>query len=446
MEKLSKIIELGLKSGLSEVEVFYLKNSGTNILYENDEFQSYSIKESQGAMVKGIINDKAGYAFLENFEEDSINNVIASVKENAEFIDSEDKDLIFEGSKHYEEIKVKENLLKNTTPEEEKEFIEKAIAYGKSLDKRIIKINYAVLEKTSSEKLLINSKGLELKDENYLNYFVIGAIAKENNETTNQYEVIILEDLDFDKYKWKIERCIKKTIGELGSKPIKSSTLKTLLSKETCASLLGYVFRQMNAENVIKKLSMLEDKIGEEIMSPLVTIVDDPFLENGVAKTSFDGEGVATRKKVMVEKGVLKMYFADLKNAGILGCEATGNKIRESYTSPGNISPTNIYMEKGKTSFEDLLKKCKYGIFITEVQGLHAGMTGVNGDFSLPANGFVIEDGKLGRPVNQITIAGNIYEVLKEVEAVGNEIEFFFGNGYIGMPDLLVGNLSISGE
>ena len=191
-------------------------------------------------------------------------------------------------------------------------------------------------------------------------------------------------------------------------------------------------------------LEIFTDKEGEIIASDVVTIVDDPLLDNGFASTPFDDEGVATYKKELVSKGELKTLLHNLKTAYKAGCKSTGNGFKYSYASPVSISPTNLYIEKGEKSLEELMEEVGEGILITELAGLHSGANSITGDFSLAAKGFYIENGKKSYPVEQITIAGNYFYMLKDIEEVGNDLKFPMSS--IGSPSVKIKEISIAGK
>lgn len=191
----------------------------------------------------------------------------------------------------------------------------------------------------------------------------------------------------------------------------------------------------------------MKGKLNEKIASSVFTLVDDPYMEGGLASRSFDGEGVACKYKKVVDKGVLKTYLHNLKTAKKDGVETTGNAGKGSYKSSIGISPSNFYVEKGERDLNQMMADIDKGILITELQGLHSGLNSISGDFSLAALGFLIEGGKISRPVDQITVAGNYFEMLKDIEETGSDLKFGLpGGAYIGSPSLRIKKLSIAGE
>ena len=209
-------------------------------------------------------------------------------------------------------------------------------------------------------------------------------------------------------------------------------------------SLLSTFSGIFNADSAQKGLSLLKNREGDMIASPIVTIVDDPLLENGMASTPFDDEGVATFKKEVVLNGKLITLLHNLKTANKAGVKTTGNGIKSSYSSPISIYPTNFYIEKGDKSLDEIIKDIDEGLMVTSFAGLHSGANSVTGDFSLAAKGFYIKEGKKVFPVEQITVAGNYFDLLKDIEAIGEDLEFPMSS--IGSPSVVIKELSVAGK
>lgn len=237
---------------------------------------------------------------------------------------------------------------------------------------------------------------------------------------------------------------LEEALSKIGGKSIPSGKYKMIINNEAMVSLLGTFSSIFNAEQVQKGLSLLKGKEGEIIASDIVTLVDDPHLEDGLGTTSFDDEGVATYKKEIITKGKLNTFLYNLKTAHKAGVKSTGNGFKSSYASIVGISATNFYIEPGKKSFDELCEEVKDGVIITDFAGLHSGASAVTGDFSLAAKGFMIEDGKKSFPVEQITVAGNFFTLLKDIEEVGSDLKFPMSS--IGCPSVVVKELSVAGK
>jgi PmbA protein len=209
-------------------------------------------------------------------------------------------------------------------------------------------------------------------------------------------------------------------------------------------ALLSAYCSVFSGKQALLGLSLLSGKVGETVAADCVTLVDDAMYEGGYVKTAFDGEGVATYKKNVIEKGVLKTLLYNRKTAKKDGVASTGNGFKAGLTGSVKTATTNFYLAKGGISQEKLFSQMGDGLFITSLMGLHSGCNAVSGDFSLSAEGFCVEGGKLGQPVEQITIAGNFYHLLEAVEEIADDL--YFGSAGIGSPSVLVRNLDIAGN
>ena len=171
--------------------------------------------------------------------------------------------------------------------------------------------------------------------------------------------------------------------------------------------------------------------------------MDDPLLLEGLEARPFDAEGVPSKAHTIVENGVFKTFLHNLKTAYKDGVETTGNASKAGYASAVHVSPSNFYIKPGSKSFDELLAEMGDGVVITDVAGLHAGANPVSGDFSLLSKGYVVKDGKREKPIEQITVAGNFYDLLKNARAMADDLDFPLGG--MGCPSIDVGELSISG-
>ena len=217
-----------------------------------------------------------------------------------------------------------------------------------------------------------------------------------------------------------------------------------ILDGRAMVSLLGAFAGIFYGENAQKGFSMLNGKTGERIASDKVTLRDDALLKGGYGTQPFDSEGVSGKNKAVIEKGVLKTLLYNRKTAKKDGVQSTGNGFKAGLTGSVKTATTNFYLTKGEISQEELFRQMGDGLFITSLMGLHAGTNAVSGDFSLSAEGFRIEGGKQGQPVEQITIAGNFYKLLEAVEEIADDL--YFGSSGIGSPSVLIRNLDIAGN
>jgi PmbA protein len=190
-------------------------------------------------------------------------------------------------------------------------------------------------------------------------------------------------------------------------------------------------------------MSFLKGKLGEKIFGDNITLIDDPLSLDAPSQSSFDDEGVACFTKSVVENGVLKTYLHNLTTAAMMGTKSTGNGNKPDISASVAVSPNNLYLKAGDVSFEDMVSSVENGVYVTSVQGLHAGLNPISGSFNLQSSGFMIEDGKVTKPVTLIILSGTLQEMLNNVKHVGSDFEFKRG---VGAPSLLIESMAISGK
>jgi PmbA protein len=220
----------------------------------------------------------------------------------------------------------------------------------------------------------------------------------------------------------------------IGAGTTPTGKFPVLFEPETAMGLLAHLFEAVSGTNLYRKSSYLTGKLGQSVASSLVTVVDDPLLRKGLGSTVCDSEGVATRRQVLVDAGTWKIIPTDSYSARKLETNSTGNG------GGGAVRSYNLFIANGETPKEELLKKLDTGLYVTSFIGF--GFNLATGDFSRGARGYWVEKGKQVRPVQEITVSGNLDEMLKNVVAVGNDLEHRFGTD---SPSLLIKDVTVSG-
>lgn len=232
----------------------------------------------------------------------------------------------------------------------------------------------------------------------------------------------------------------KRALRRLGARKIKTMRAPVVFDPDMAASLLRSVAGAASGPSLYKGASFLVGKLGTEIAAANVNIFDDGTMRAGMGSRPFDGEGLATNRKPLVEKGVLKTYLLDSYSARKLKLAPTGNASRAVGDSP-SVSPTNLYLEPGRYTPEEIIGSVKQGLYVTELIGF--GVNGVTGDYSRGAGGLWIEDGELAFPVQEITIAGNLKEMFLSIEMIGNDLKW---RSPVVSPTIKIAAMMIAGE
>ena len=191
----------------------------------------------------------------------------------------------------------------------------------------------------------------------------------------------------------------------------------------------------------------MKGKLNTQVGVEFLNIKEDPWMDDGKYCRTFDDEGTLTYPKYLIHNGVLKTFLHNKKTAEKDNVDSTGNGFRPSHKASIGVMATNMYIEERNKSLEEMMSRMKKGIIITDIHGLHAGINPTSGDFALSSNGFLVEDGKIVRPLAQITVAGNLYIMLKDIKEIGNDLKFSHpSSSYFGSPSIYANSLSISGK
>lgn len=231
----------------------------------------------------------------------------------------------------------------------------------------------------------------------------------------------------------------RRALRRLGARRPPTCECPVVFDPETAATLLRHLAGAISGSALYRRMSFLVDRLGEPIAAPLVTVVDDPLRPAGPASRPFDGEGVRQARRTIVERGVLASYLLDTYSARRLGLHTTGHAARSLGDAP-TAGPTNFFLEPGSHSPEAIVASVPNGLYVTELIGF--GVNPVTGDYSRGAAGLWIERGELAYPVEEFTIAGNLRDMLRNVEMVGNDLAF---RTAIASPTLKLARMTVAG-
>lgn len=444
VEYQEKLLDKAIKAGFKEAEVYFeRKNSFQCMLYEG-QIDSYETSEDRGLSLRGLHNGKMGYAYTEKLDDDSMSFLIDSAKANADVLDEDEGIDIFEGSNEYTSYEFYNEELETIGIPEKIELLRLIEQKIRAYDSRIVTLDYCILQEYSTERSLANSKNLSLSHKENGLAIYLSTVVKEGEELKTGVYSKITRDFHSLNAEEIAKAAAEEALANLGEKSIPSGKYPIILRSDATASLLSIFMPILSAENAQKDQSLLKGKVGQKVASDTLTLLNAPFHPEALSGASFDGEGVATKEQAIISNGTLQTLLHNRKTAKKEGCESSGHAHKESYKGALSIAPQNLYISPGKRSKEELIASVSEGVLITELSGLHSGTNTISGDFSVAAKGFHIQDGKIASPVKQMTIAGNFFDFLNNIEETSSEL-YFLPNGY-GSSSLLVKELSVTVE
>ena len=436
------VIEKCREMGIAEYELYYQAAESTSVSAFQQEINEFTSSTEGGVCFRCIVGGKMGYASTEELSEAQAAAIVARAADNAAILEAEEPVFLGEGGKTYRESDRIPYDLPTT---------EALIAKVLQTQQSLYAANPAVIDGSQtegiaerSETAIYNSKGLDLRSVNTLSGLVTAAVVSDGKEMTNNYEVKLgnIQTIDASAL---VSKAVDGALRQLGGDVAPTGQYPVIFNPEAMCNLLSVYASIFSSENAQKGLSKLNGREGEVIAAEIVTLVDDPFHPLIPMVRTFDAEGTPTYTKNIIEKGKLNTLLYNLKTAAVAGRETTGNASKAGYDAPVGIRPFCLYVAPGDMTEEDLLAKAGNGVYITSLGGLHAGANPVTGDFSLQSAGFMIEGGKKTTAVKSFTVAGNFYDLLKNVTAVASNLELP-GMGSFGAPSVMVEGLSIAGK
>ncbi|MGI6147768.1 MAG: TldD/PmbA family protein [Firmicutes bacterium] len=442
------VFAAGCAAGLEDMEIYAVRSKELEVRVFQAEVDDYSLTNVIGVGFRARYAGRVGYAYTESIDQAAVQFLVDAVKANAAVIDSDDEIEFFPGSPAYPEVETYNQELDQVAAQA---YIQGALELERealAAHDKVDLVNWAVTGYSSEEVFIANTKGLEQEFRRNLAYAYVSAVVKDGDQVKTGHRFRCVPDWD----QLRLAELAREAAGEglslLNAQTVPSGSYRIILRRDVARDILATFSGVFSADAVQKGFSLLGDKLGDQIAAEPVTLVDNPLLPKEGGSRPFDGEGVAVKQTNVISRGQLVSFLHNLKTARKAGVETTGNANRASFKSPVSIAPTNFYIMPGGSSYDELVARLEDGLIIINVQGLHSGANPVSGDFSLGAYGYRVENGRVTGAVDQITISGNFFSLLQDVEEIGSDLEFGIpsSGSNVGSPSLLIRALAVAGK
>ena len=313
---------------------------------------------------------------------------------------------------------------------------------ARAFDKRITNSEGATFGRTAGGAAIVLSSGFRAAYKgSYASLSVVPVADDEGGKKRRGYHWTAKRYLSEMDDPVKVgEEAARRTVRKLGAKSVATGEFPVVFDPDAARSILGMLAGCIMGSSIWRKASYLVGRDGTEVASSLVTVVDDPLIPRAPGSRPYDGEGLASRKNLVVEKGVLRTYLCDSYSARKLSRESTGNASRGGGAGVG-CSTSNFILQPGTDSPESIVKGTKRGLYVTDMMGF--GFNAVTGDFSRGASGFWIENGELGFPVSEVTISLNVDELYKRIDAIGTDLDLRTSTA---APTIRVAKMTVAGS
>ena len=429
------VAEAAKQFGAEGYELTISSKEETGVEALKKEVSTVSYARSGSMVVRCVVGGKSGYAASELVTPEAAALIVETACDNARVLDEADQVGLFPGSDHYETSRDACVDLPDTDELRERALNMQELAYA--ADPKVVDGTLTVVTGMNVVQDVMNSAGLQLHYETGLVFQGVQAAVKDGEDASDDF---CLTELGKKTAEETVQKAVSGALSKLGADTVPSGKYDVIMDSATICSLMKRYADVFSARSAYLKTTLLAGCEGQMVGSERLTLIDDPFYPEKFGHCPFDGEGVAVYTKKVIENGVLNTLLYNRMYAKLLGRQTTGNA-----SSATSIEPKGLYIAPGTLSNEELLRKLGDGLYLTSLQGLHAGSNVQSGDFSLQADGFLVKDGVKASPIKNFTVAGNFFQLLKQVADVSSEVKFGVGSDF-GAPDVLFNGLAISGK
>lgn len=435
-------VVMAKKMGAHLAEAYLSNKKELSIDVRGGKVETLKLAEERGLGLRVLVGGKVGFAFTSNLGPESIEQAARQALANAANTAPDENRNLPGPFPRYPNLDIFDPHI-TSTPVEEKINLAKAMEEeARSYSPKVKIIESSSYQDGEIEVAIYNSLGISASYRGTYCGVYISLVAEEGEDGQTGFA------LDFNLRYGKLDpravgrKAAERAVRMLGAKPVRTQQVPVILDPYVVTGFLGLLGPSLTGEAVQKGRSLFAGKVGKRVASDKVNIVDDGTLPSGLASSPFDDEGYPTSRTILVKEGILQGFLHNTYTASKEGVSSTGNGTRSSYRSIPEVGITNFFIEPGNVNPEELIKDVKNGFYVTEVMGLHTANP-ISGDFSLGAAGLWVENGTFTRPVRGVALAGNLVELLKNIEEVGNDLQFF---GSKGAPTIKISKMSVSGH
>lgn len=439
------VVTKALRAGATDAEAVIREGDEFSTTVRLGEVETLKESGSRGIGLRVFIGQRAASTSSSDFTSEGIDRLISGALALAR-VTSEDPFAGLADTSDFGQLDSDLQLFHEdvySLPTAERiEYARRCEAAAMSADPRIANSDGGNFDAATGRKVLANSRGFvgEYRS-SYCSISTSPIALSKNGEMQRDYWFASARTLSkLDSPESVGAEAARRTLRRLDARRVPTQRVPIVFAPEIAGSLVGAIFNAANGDSIYRGASFFTGKLNEQVAAASINVIDDGTIVGGFGSAPFDGEGLPTRRKVIVEKGVLKTYLLNTYTARKLNLRSTGNAVRGLAGNPG-IGSGNLFLEAGWQSPDEILREVKSGLYVTELLG--QGVNMVTGDYSRGASGLWIENGELAYPVQEITVAGNLKEMFRNITAIGNDLVF---RGSTASPTLRIDGMTIAGE
>ncbi len=436
---------LGLieKSGVDEGEVYIQSSGGIEVVLRDQAVERLRNTAAAGYALRLIHDSRMGFVHSSDLRDEALERTVQKGVDLARMAAPDEFNSLVGPAEAGMPVSIFDEAVDSVSYDRKTGILKDIETLCFAYDPSIAKIEWLSYDDSKTDTVVANTKGVFRRGRSTRFSVDVSVVAEGEGqvETGSQSsEARFFEDIDLPS-EIAARACWKAT-SSLGGKTVPTQSVPIIFDRDTGHALLRHLFGMIDGGNVADGLSMLQDRVGQAIGSPQVTIVDDPTIEHGIGSCSFDDEGVPSRRTTIVDEGVLKSFLFDTRSGRKAGRGSTGNAKRRGFRELPSVGVTNYFLEKGNTPPDEIIKSTVRGLLVLSLAGWWVGINPSTGDFSSGAKGLWIENGQVAHPVRNITIASNILDMLSGIDTVGDDLHFKHATS---TPTFRIGEMKLGG-
>ena len=444
IDQAEALLKKAMKQGASGGDILIVEGDSFSTQVRLDEVEKISSARGKNLGLRLFFGNRSAITSTSDLSASSLDRLLSDTCELAKIAEEDS----FSGLPSYEicakefpELDIIDEGIGTLSIDEKIDLARRTERAALEHDSRLSNSDGADFSHSSNEVLYVASNGFHGAFQGTGTSLSVAPIATENGQMQRDYWYTSKRKLQQLEAAESVgQTAARRTLRRLGARKVKTQEAPVVFDSEVAVSLVGHLASALSGYALYKKASFLCDQIGERIASDNISLYDDPTLPSGLGSRPFDGEGLPSYKKTVVEEGVLKSYLLDTYSGKKLGLPSTGNAVRGTGGSP-SVGTSNFQMVPGPYSPKEIIRSVKWGLFITELIGFGVNM--VTGDYSRGAVGIWIENGELTHPVEELTIAGNLKEIFQNIVMLGNDVD---QTRRTAAPTLKIANMMIAGN
>ncbi len=440
-----RALDAAKRAGATHAEVMIENGRAFSVKVQGGHIDTLKQSTTHGLGLRVLVDHRIGFVSTTDFRGEALDDLAERAVALAAFATADEANAfataVEAGEAPATDLGLYDPAMLTLTPEKKIEMATTLERLALAHDPRIKRTQGAGVASHDGASLLVNTHGLSrFETGTSASVYVVPLADDRDGRQQNGYFSAACRALaDLPDLQAAATEAAERAVARIGARPVPSARVPVVMHPDVAGAWIAEIHGAFSGEAVIKKESWLTEKLGQTIASPLVTLVDDGVKPGAVGTSLYDGDGIATRRNVLIDAGRCAMFLYDLYHARRAGGRSTGSAVRSYGSTPG-IGSFNLYLEPGADSPEAILAKVDRGFYMDD-QGSF-GFNDVTGDYSFQAQGFWIEHGKKTHPVDGITVASNSLEMLKNVAAVGNDLRFLHS---VASPTLLIAEMTVSG-